>query len=124
MPELKQKTLLGDLGEVIANGVSTIVDATVDCYDTAKEAIQKADYELRVLQVTKIAAKIVLTGGDITCVTGIYKVMFPLKVKNMRINYGDPTDEKCPTHGCHTFRTYEDPKVAWCPLCMRFLQLN
>lgn len=123
MPQLKQKTILGGLGEAIANGISAGVEVAGNCYDTAKGLIHDADYEIRVLKVTKIAAKVALT-GDLTCVTGIYKIMFPVSAKGMRINYGDPCDEKCPTHRCHVFRTYDDPKVAWCPLCMRFLQLK
>lgn len=123
MTQLKQKTILGGVGEAIANGISAAVEVAGDCYDTAKGIMHDMDYEIRVLKVTNIAAKVALK-GDLTCVTGLYKIMFPISAKGMRINYGDPCSEKCPTHGCHAFRTYENPKVAWCPLCMRFLQLN
>lgn len=123
MTQLKQKTLLGGLGEALVDGISSAVELAGNCYDTVKDVIHDADYEIRVLRVTKIAADVALT-GDITGVTGLYKIMFPLSAKGMRINYGDPCNEKCPTHGCHAFRTYENPKIAWCPLCMRFLQLN
>ena len=123
MSQLKQKTIFGGLGEAIVSGISATVEMAGDCFDMAKTVMHETDYEIRVLKITKIAAKVALT-GDITCVTGLYKIMFPTSAKGMRINYGDPCLEKCPTHGCHTFRTYDDPKAAWCPLCMRFLQLK
>lgn len=41
----------------------------------------------------------------------------PRTCNGYTINYNDPYHEPCPTHGCTTYQTLEDPSLCYCPKC-------
>lgn len=48
-------------------------------------------------------------------------IEYPLTCQGYTINYSDPDDKLCPTHGCTTYQTVEENTCCYGPKCRRLL---
>lgn len=123
MGELKYKNAnpLTALGE----GLGNLIEKGQEIYANIKEVLEDRRIEYASLSLSAI--KILISSDPVlaTCQFALkrQRMMFPLKKNGYTIDYSNPFNEPCPTHGCKTYRVKETSFLVWCPLCMDFLEV-